>query len=501
MMTMTSTKRIHLKRSPGSSIREENPSSHCIAPFPEYTPNAKDEIAALWIGAELEFSIIRKGGVLFSRHAERRATEVEGFVELLKEFIDALSFKGKNLSILSDNNVVKTLTETLPPVSKSEQKQYVREKIRRLEQDTGPILWDAEAIESAPSAQRTLLHTVSKVALDKLVDSVSQLGIHLERLVPLSTVANLHLFIRSDIKNTPSIVSTTIAGSRKLLASNDSGELIFTRGLSSEVSANDHKSSIEINRCLLFAKQQYGFEIAKLELNSIASDSLDEAIRVTCGDRIEISKDGIGEHFWPQALSSCKTGNLLLLSEARSHSQMALSIIVGCVYLLSAYMAFDVFLDSQDAMIRATTRIENLKQSSSLLQSNLEQATHRINQVSDDETLIAASTHFRKPPINLALIQFLSQRLPEKMWVSGLETTWSESESLWNISLQLKSLYARPQTSRYGRQIRDLLKEPPFSAEIITSSHESNNIVFTGNSGTASQEHTYNINGRIRHGR
>ena len=496
----TSAKSNHLKRWPGSPAREKNPISQRSVPFPEYTSSARDEIAVAWIGSELEFSLIRKGEVQFSYHAERPAADVEQFVLQLKEFIDDLSFKGKNLSILSENNLVKTITETLPPVSVPEQKQYIRAKIHRLERDVGPILWEPEVIESARSNQKRLLHTISKADLDELVNRLSQIEINLERLVPLSSVANQHLFIRSKFRDTPTIISTTIAGSLKLLASNHKGELIFTRGLSSDVSSYDRKTSIEINRCLLFAKQQYGLEITKVELDSKDSDSLTEAIRATCGDQIEISKEGIGKRFWPQAISSCKTGNLLHLREARSHSQIAISFIAGCMYLILAYMAYDAYLDSQNQMIGATTRIENLKHSRSLLQENLEKATHRINQASEAETLINASAQFSKPPINLALIQFLGQRLPEKMRISGLETTWSESESQWTFALQLKSSYTKPQTSRFGRQIRDWLKEPPFSAEISSSFHESNNIVSVINGSTDLQEHTYNINGRIQHG-
>ena len=463
----TSAKDMHLKRWPGSPVREEDSASQCSVPFSEYTSNVKDEIAAVWIGSELEFSIIRKNEVLYAFHAERPAADVEQFVLQLEKLIGDLSFKGKNLSILSDNSLVKTITETLPPVSNPEQKQYIREKIHRLEQDVGPILWDVEVIESARSTQKRLLHTISKAALDELATCLSQAGIHLERLVPLSSVANQHLFSRSKFKDTPTIISTNIAGSLKLLASNHKGELIFTRGLSSGVSNYDRKTSIEINRCLLFAKQQYGLEIAKVELDSNDSDSLNDAIRATCGDQIEISKEGIGKQFWPQALSSCKTGNLLHLREARSHSQIAISFIAGCMYLILSYMAFDAYLDSRNQMIGATSRIENLKHSRSLLQENLEKATHRITQANEAETLINASAKFSIPPINLALIQFLGQRLPEQIRISGLETNWSESESQWTFSLQLKSSYTKPQTSRFGRQIRDWLKEPTSRPRLV----------------------------------
>lgn len=450
-----------LRQSPASDDRPASPSQEPDAP---YRPQPGHLLAVLWIGEEAELAAYHRGRRLSPVLRRDGIDGPEALEAFVAASVDALAFVGKTASLVLDGEPLQSVALALPPASARRQAQFVREKARRLAAESGELVWEPQRLAAAKTSDKALLHAIDKGAFARIAAAFAKSRLALAKVQPLLSIAPRAF---ASLGQTPEADSRSLllasAGSGfRIFSLAPNGRLEFARALSRDNGRDPKRAAVELNRCLLFARQQYGQSVSRIVLAGSAAWRIGENLGQQLATEIPVVQaDGADDLWLGQA--AARAAPLNLAKERLLQSRKNFAKQAACLAACAACGAF-AFLYAYQAELRwrqTRERVERLENREPAMLERLEQLQAREARAAALVQIASDARTFNRPPVERALLALLAKELPPNAWIERLEADWSPESRSWKTRLVAKIEASAEEAERARRRLAEALEASP----------------------------------------
>ncbi len=447
----------------------ETPTATTLAPPPpsaelqvsDYQQSPKDVLAVAWIGTHFEAAALRKGKVVSEAIAHSDCVSSDAFEAYLDETLAALSFKGTTAELIIDGGLLDTANITVPPSSNRLQQNFIREKARRLHADGTAVVWESQRIAAAKSGPRVLLHSITKEAFNELENQFHSRGLKLKKVLPFMGSATRPFKDIQTPTDSASIVLVPVGSSYKILAIDHAGDLQFARDLNKENGTDPRRVAVEINRCILFTRQQFGKPVSQIVTVGLQAARFKAVIKTLLQGEIPIKHRSDGKNLWLSQLFTSNALNLAKESMMQDRKLRVRKILTSGVCLVAglAMLGFAYHTEIQ----RRETQINIARLAADEMQADIIKAQNDQKEAENISRFLEQAESIGRPPVEQALINFLAENHPADTWTSEFEIDWKPEESAWAVRLLLLTEADAATAQRRKEDLQKALSASPFA--------------------------------------
>ncbi len=397
-----------------------------------------DTLGIAWMHGVFHAAVFRRQTLVASWSCDVEVPGVEDFEYAFDSALGALGFKGEEVFLILAHDQFIHQAEQAPAFSEAASRSYLRGRVERHEKEREPVLWVSQRTLSARQEAAFVLHMLPSAFYGRLNSLLLARRLDLTRILPVSVPLQLILESLETPKDQPVIVAAETGAATTVLAARNDGQLLFSRTLLAKWDADPARLGVEVNRSLLYAKQQFGAVIDRVWLLGDASEAARTEVQTRCGAGKEITVRASAPVDWLQAvarLSPRHPVNLVAgyLGRKRRHQFVRRALIAGC-WLGLGLMALDAWTRS-GRWQEERQRFSTLTASEATLHETRARLEQRNKSADAHRNFIKQASEDRLPPVPPRLLAFVANALPGDASLTDFQVKWDAATKGWSFRL------------------------------------------------------------------
>ncbi len=225
-----------------------------------------------WLHGTFHLATYHRAEPLAAWHSPAPVRTIEEFTQALSAGIAALKFTGVDTFILLAHETFVHQSEQAPPAPEPA-RIFLRNRIEKFELENKiRVLSATQRSQSARQDWSFFLHLLPSDLHEQLVTLMRLHRLELTRIVPLTVPLQIILDRLSPTDNQPQVLAIEAGESTALLIGPPRGDLYISRTITTTMAADAARIGTEINRSILFAKQQFAAQIDSIHLLGDSAD-------------------------------------------------------------------------------------------------------------------------------------------------------------------------------------------------------------------------------------
>lgn len=400
---------------------------------------SSDVLGLGWLHGTLHASVFHRQLATKSWSSATSVHTLEEFETALDIALNALGFSGTEVFLVLEHDSFVHQAESAPAFSESAARAYLRGRIARYEKEREPVLWISQRTVSARQEETFLLHMLPSAFYGRLNGFLLARRLDLTRILPLVVPLQLVLDSGSTPKDQPVLVVTEAGDAATLMVSRANGELVFARTMLARWETDSERIAVEVNRSLLYAKQQFGAVVEQIQLLGTVSEKLQADVLAKCGadKQLTVRATSVGD--WLQAvakLSQRHPVNLVVgyLGRKRRQQFLRRALLAAC------WLGFGLMM--LDAWSRVGTwqaeslRLHDLVASQESMTAELARVEERNSAVTRNNELVVETIDRRLPPVPAHFLAYLGSIRPPEMQFTDFNVSWDSATDKWSFRLE-----------------------------------------------------------------
>jgi hypothetical protein len=448
-----------------------------------------DTLGLAWLHGAFHAAVFRRQTLIASWDCSDVVNTLDAFESAFDEAIRCLGFEGEEVFLILAHEQFIHQTEQAPGFSESASRIYLRGRVERYEQEKEPVLWVSQRTVSARQESAFVVHMLPSAFYGRINSLLLARRLDLTRILPVSVPMQLVLESLGTPKEQPVLLAAETGAATTVLAARSDGQLLFSRTLLARWADDPARLGVEVNRSMLYAKQQFSAVVDQVWLLGTASDPVRAEVQTRCGPGKEVTVRASAPVDWLQAVARLSTRhpvNLVAgyLGRKRRHQFARRALIAAC-WLGFVLMGLDQWSRTvawkqerhhfaelranEDALLETRQRIE---------QRNMKADGHRafIRQASDE----------RLPPVPGRLLSFVATAMPTSASLTDFTVKYDVPSSAWSFRFDglieadeetarelltafQRQLVRSPLRARFNDATRSLLPVPVAGTDLPTT--------------------------------
>ncbi len=244
-------------------------------------------------------AVVIDGSSERSWSSPKQVFEVKDIVESIRQGVKETKSKGYYLSVVMEHELLVQKTFEVPPMEKKDLIVLLKRKVAKEKGFDGEAVFSYTKTASAKGHDSVSVNMLPKAFIEELMQGALDSGVFLIQLTPLSSVM-AQQFLRYDIQKDEMGALLSKMGEKIMLVIGKSDGSIFSeRTLKGDMYIKEdvEKLSTEVNRSILFSKQQFGENVSLLNITETFSEEFLAMLKKSLSVPVEyIAKSG--RFFW-----------------------------------------------------------------------------------------------------------------------------------------------------------------------------------------------------------
>ncbi|GMT41860.1 MAG: hypothetical protein IEMM0002_0271 [bacterium] len=253
---------------------------------------------------------IEKWGVGKSWEAPFMVKEANDMKEALATAVESTKYTGRDVTFVIEDKLLDHQFQKVPPMKQKDLSLYLSRKVAQEKKFEGEAIYSYSRTVSPKGGEVVSVNVLPKSFLDGIVTACRTLDLNIVRMVPMSVVLAQQIRNLSINDNEMAAVMTETGEKLPLVIGKTDGSMMLDRYLSRDVDGGKDASRIsgEINRSIVFSKQQFGEKVSMLRLMGRFAESFVESLREKLEIPVECIRDT--DHiFWIQESMKISLGD------------------------------------------------------------------------------------------------------------------------------------------------------------------------------------------------
>jgi hypothetical protein len=426
----------------------------------------------------LHAAVFHRRELLASWSSPGDVHSLEEFGPALDLALAELGFAGTDALLLLEHDAFIHRIELAPSSSPGAARSYLQARVARegrgvgpaeIAADRSPFLWCAQRMAATRQDATFILHLLPASFFEQLNQTLRARRLELTRIFPLSVPLQLALDAQA-APGQPLLMAAGAGGATTIVVGWAGGRLAFARTFFASWTDEPARVGGEINRSLLYAKQQLGTAVDRICL--FGAEPVEAEVRARCGEGKEIVAGAATPLAWLEAmapLSPGHPGNLLsdhLRRKRRLRFVRAAMAAVG--WLGVAILALTIWQEGAAGRAEAT-RFAAVQVRAPALQAERDRLAGRNRAAAEDRDLLQEMAARRLPPTAARFLAYLGGTLPQAMRLTDFQVEETGPAASWSFqiagTLRLDEESARAVVTTLQQQ----LEQGPWRAHATSS--------------------------------
>ena len=448
-----------------------------------------DTLGLAWLNGSLHAAVFRKHVMTASWQAEGAVPGLDEFEAALDTAVSALNFKGSEVFLVLAHEQFVHQAEQAPSFSDSAARSYLRGRVERFEKEREAVLWVSQRTVSVRQEAAFLLHMLPSAFYGKLNSLLLSRRLDLTRILPLSVPLQLLLEPLVTDKNQAVLLAADGGGATTIIAARPGEQLLFSRTMLTRWDTDPARLGVEVNRSLLYAKQQFATVIDKIWLLGDASEQTRTEVQTRCGAGKDVSVRATTPFDFLQIIDRLTPRHPVNLVAGylgrKRRLQFIRRAVVGACWLGFALLALDAWARSTN-WAAERSRLEDLQRNEAALHAERERLVARNSVAEQQREFLRIAIDERLPAVAAKFLAFWAGAQPAEMYLSDFTVKWDPVTQAWGFRAEgfvegdeetardtltafQKQLARSPFAARIGDGSRSLLPVPTTGTDLITN--------------------------------
>jgi hypothetical protein len=388
------------------------------------------------LNGQLKAVAFARGSVKAEWECSEPVTDLNGLDEKMEVILRETQYAGGPVSlVLAHPRLTQQLIET-PPVKGWSLQSFLERRVKQFKGFTTDAAWSYQHTLPTKNAQAVLLHLTSRPFLDQLTQICAGNGLRLTAVMPASVVLSRQLSqLPVSDDDVVLLAAETGTGTTVVVGRRD-GRIYLGRSLSSGWKTSPEKIQTDLNRTILYTKQQFGTAVNSVWLLGNDAGTQTAALQTALGIPVRINPVVPGPFHWNHEaaeLPSSTPGNLITseLQQAPRRRVLArvTAVMIAILALVSVMAAASVewiARDRQDQIDKLEAKLWELEERKVALEL-------RETEVQRQQDFIRIVSEEKVPAVGGWLLGHLGDVMPSDLLLTGLDLR--RENDLWKVQL------------------------------------------------------------------
>jgi len=389
----------------------------------------------------------------------------------------------------------------VPPMSGKDLASFLARRAPQEKAFSEDAAWSWTHTFAAKEGQGILLHLLPESFHKEIIQSLEDLKLYPKTLLPLSQVMAQHT-LRLPVEDDDVVAMlATFAGETDILITRGDGEILFTRDLGYNWQNNIDVLVRDVDRSILYAKQQFGVAVNKLTTAGEGSADLHAELQSRVNlPMVSAPEDDHHAYCWAMDicnLSPRRTSNLIPVSIQRRRSEK-LALRLGIIATSILMIAAALIVIQVEILVANSAVVHNAKEKLAALSQ--ERDTWK-KKVAGLETSKSRLQHLNKPNEALYPISFFNYLgfiMPADLILT--KATIVQKGDIREFTITGSASNRSDSRSLIGKmeQIDAKLSAPPLNASMDDSWKKSPDQILGRGSSDVSKQLNFTLKGSVR---
>lgn len=431
-----------------------------------------DTLAIAWIHGSFTVASYRKGQLVTSWEADEAVDDLEAFGRQLDQSLAQMRLKGNDTILLLAHDRFAHQTEACPPFSETATRNYLRGRVERFEADHGPVLSVSQPVAQIRNEAQHLLHLLPRDLYHEIHQTLLARHLDLTQIVPVAVPMQLEIGHLMAADQPALLMAIKMGDSTAVVACRDDGEILLTRTTRGAWSDDPTRVAVEVNRSLLYAKQQHNVSIDRIVLAGQGAESARAEIESKCGEGKQLIVDSSDPLRWMSLVARLPQHHPVNLVadylRIKRRNRFFRRLILATCWLLLIVGGIDTW-SRETVWNTEQARLEHLSANESVMEAEFERLILRNEKAEQDQAFIRQVVEERLPPVPDRFLSYLASILPDDILLTAFSVTWNEESLDWRFRID-GMLEADSETARVTiNSIRRELSQSPLRVTFIES--------------------------------
>ncbi len=264
---------------------------------------------------------VHRGAVAGTWERPEPVTDLADFGSVLQEAVRQTGYTGTAVTVvLAHQRLAQQLVES-PPVKGRSLRLFLQNRAKQLKPFSSDAAWSYQPALPTRNAQAMLLHLLPRELLDQLVQGCQQLELHCDRVFPASAILQGQLTELPLEPNEIALLAADTGGATTVVIGRKDGSIYLGRTLSNSWNVHPDRVTVDLNRTLLYVKQQFGASVNSVWLFGEGAQNQIDTLRTALRLPVKLSPVQPGPFYWSQESLHVPVGdtnNLISLEQLQA---------------------------------------------------------------------------------------------------------------------------------------------------------------------------------------
>jgi len=404
----------------------------------EYSRRPYDTLGIAWLNGSFQAAVFRRQVAKWAWTSSTPVRTPEEFEVALDQALVELRFGGTEVFLILEHDAFVHQPEQAPAFSEAAARAYLRGRVERFEKEHEPVLWVSQPTVSARKEATFLLHLLPTSFYNRINGVLLERHLDLARILPLAVPLQLILPVLTQGKDRPVLVAADTGEATTVMVAQPDGQLLFARTMLARWEVDPARIGVEINRSVLYAKQQFSAVIDALWLLGTASEAAQTEVQARCGAGKEILVRNSTPLEWMEAVAKLTPRhpiNLVAgyLSRKRRHQLIRRTIISVC-WISLVCLGLDTWARVQEWTAQSQ-RFHALEKNHGSMLAERDRLVLRNAEMQRQRDFIRQVSEERLPAVPSRFLGYVASILPAEAHLNESSVKWDDGTKKWSFHL------------------------------------------------------------------
>jgi len=397
-----------------------------------------DTLGIAWLNGSFQVVTFRRQQLFRSWACPEAVQSMVEFAAALDQALMALEFGGTETFLVLEHNEFVHQAETAPSFSDSSARSYLRGVMDRFEKENGRALWVSQRAASVRNEVMYLVHRLPVSFYNELNAVLLARRLDLGRVLPVLVPVQQTLASLDEERDVPVLVAAPAGRSTVVIVARPGGELMFSRTILESWTVDPARVAVELNRSLLYARQQFASTVTKIHLFGDETKAVRENIIAKCGDEVKVNTSSANPEEWLSEVAKLPLRHPvnLVSGHLRRKRQVRFvrRLVVAVCWVGLGLLGVDTWTREQKLGAEAD-RLATLAGSESELQSEHGRLTERNRAADSRREFVRAVTEEALSPVAGRFLAYFATMLPPEGRLTDFSVRWDETNQEWTFRI------------------------------------------------------------------
>ncbi len=420
-----------------SSIDSPAAAEPRVRPAPPAQRNS-DVLGLGWLHGRLCAAVFHRQKMTGSWTGSAPVQTMEELAAALDEALATLAFAGTEVFLLLESDQFAHQTESAPALSDSAARTYLQSRVKRQTKEQETTLWVSQETLPIKQERSFILHLLPGRFYDELNKILLERRLDLTRILPMSVPLQRELDRFPISKGKPVLVAVEAGGATIVMVALVGGRMVFARTILAAWGADPARIGVEINRSVLYAKQQFGTAVERIWLLGERNDATAE-VNAKCGTGKQIMVLPTTPVEWLQSVAKLSPRHPVNLVagylKQKRRSRLVRRLLIAAAWLGLGFVGFNSWTQEQE-WTGERRRLAALRIQEPAMTAERERLVLRNHAFEKERAFLRQVEEDRLPPVPGRFLAFLAGVLPGEMRLTDFTVKWDETAANWSFRIE-----------------------------------------------------------------